>query len=182
MVIPSDLVDIIIYYIDDLELVIPFLPRITKQTIRYLLRKTNIEKQIRLDNVELVQLMLNMEYEVNWLVASVYNISERMIDLFHDKLSWFYISEQPMSEAFMRKYVNKLNWKKISKYQKLSREFISDFADKLEWNYISEYQNITEDILYKFKDRLNLAVIYRRGLNDIDCENVIFGDVNIEAF
>ena len=39
------------------------------------------------------------------------------------------------------------DWKKISKFQKLSEDFIRDHQDKVDWEYISAYQELSESFI-----------------------------------
>jgi len=42
-----------------------------------------------------------------------------------------------LSEAFVEKFQNKVNWALISRHQKLSESFIEKFQDKVDWFDIS---------------------------------------------
>lgn len=177
MRLPVEIIDTILLHINNQDLIILFYKFMSKKTIIKLLEKTTINEQIKKDNIDLVKLMITLGHETNWLRISCYKLSERAIDEFKDRLSWFYVSEKPMTEEFMRKHIDKLNFTKISKYQKLSNSFIEDFADLLEWNYISEYQNIDEYLLYKFKHRLNLDIIFCKSgdfVNNINLDHCVW--------
>ena len=73
-----------------------------------------------------------------------------------DKLDWDRISTyQKLSEEFMIQFADKLDWNQISKYQKLSEEFMIQFQDKLDWNWISIYQKLSEEFMIQFADKLD---------------------------
>lgn len=46
-----------------------------------------------------------------------------------DYISWSFV----LSEEFIRKFQDKLDWSCITGSQKLSKEFILEFQDKLDW-------------------------------------------------
>ena len=62
---------------------------------------------------------------------------------------------QKLSEEFIRKFKNKVDWGCISAYQKLSEDFIRKFQDKVYWDYISKFQNLSEDFIREFKDKVD---------------------------
>jgi hypothetical protein len=72
-----------------------------------------------------------------------------------DNRIWNHISEhQVLSEEFIRKYQNKVNWIIISAYQKLSEDFIREFQRKVFWPFIFKYQNLSEDFIKEFQDKI----------------------------
>jgi hypothetical protein len=69
-----------------------------------------------------------------------------------DNRIWNHISEhQVLSEEFIRKYQNKVDWISISVYQKLSEEFIREFKYKVFWPFIFKYQDLSEDFKKEFQ-------------------------------
>ena len=92
-----------------------------------------------------------------WNLVSAYQIlSEPFMEKYQDKINWFSISKyQVLSEPFIEKYIDKLNLDYISKNQKLSETFIEKFQDKVDWNNISTYQKLSEDFIDKFKDKVD---------------------------
>jgi hypothetical protein len=68
---------------------------------------------------------------------------------------WEGVSKQQLSEKFIIKYQEKLNWKNISEYQKLSKDFISKYYHRyLNFYYLSRNVNLTEEIIEEFKNDL----------------------------
>lgn len=61
---------------------------------------------------------------------------------------------QKLSEDFIREYQNKLNWDNISIYQELSDDFIREFQDKVDWKLISIFQNLSEDFKQEFQHKI----------------------------
>ena len=79
-----------------------------------------------------------------------------------------------MSESFIRKYHDKVNWKYISKCQSLSEEFIAEFKDSVNWDCISEWQVLSESFILEFKDRLDFILICKCQNIPIDTLKFIF--------
>ena len=61
---------------------------------------------------------------------------------------------------YIRENKNKVNWKAVCRYQKLSEEFIQEFQDRVDWDCISEYQKLSEDFIIEFADRVNCFYIW----------------------
>ncbi len=74
---------------------------------------------------------------------------------FKDKVNWRNISTyQRLSEEFIREFKDKVDWNCISSYQKLSEEFIREFKDKVDWDYISRFQKLSEEFIREFKNKV----------------------------
>ena len=77
---------------------------------------------------------------------------------------WYYISQcQKLSEKFIEKYQDKINWNLISKNQnvKLSESLIEKYQDKINWNNISEYQLLSENFIKKYQDKINFSLLLK---------------------
>ena len=84
-------------------------------------------------------------------------LSEDFIIKFQDKIDWITVSRyQKLSEDFIRKFQDKVNWDYISTYQKLSEDFIREFVFQVNWYNISEYQKLSEDFIREFQYFVNL--------------------------
>lgn len=96
-----------------------------------------------------------------WNLVSAYQIlSEPFIEKYQDKINWFSVSKyQVLSEPFIEKYIDKLNLDYISRNQKLSETFIEKYQDKVDWNYVSKYQKLSEGFIEKYKDKVNWSYI-----------------------
>ena len=46
---------------------------------------------------------------------------------------------------------NDINWNVISVHQKLSEKFINKYINKLDFTFILKYQNLSEDTMEKIK-------------------------------
>ena len=78
------------------------------------------------------------------------------IEEFKDKVDWDKISKyQKLSEEFIREFKDQVNWSGISIYQKLSEELIREFKDQVDWSYISKYQKLSEEFIREFKDKVD---------------------------
>ena len=100
--------------------------------------------------------ILGTNYEFWNLLSCHEDLTEDFIRKFADKVDWYCISEyQHLSEDFIREFADKVNWCPISIYQHLSEEFIREFADRVNWICISEYQYLSEDFIREFKDRVD---------------------------
>ena len=72
------------------------------------------------------------------------------------KVDWSRISYyQKLSEDFIREFQDKVQWSSISLRQKLSEDFIREFQDKVLWGDISNSQKLSEDFIREFKDRMS---------------------------
>src|SRR5574344_1723695 len=81
-------------------------------------------------------------------ITDIEKFFEENMDNF--KVDLYYISEyQKLSEEFIEKYNDKVNWNNISQYQTLSESFIEKHYDKVDWNYISIYQTLSEPFIEK---------------------------------
>ena len=98
-----------------------------------------------------------------WNYISGYQkLSEAFIEKYADKVDWYCISAyQQLSEDFINKYSDMVDWENISIYQKLSETFIEKYADKVNWICISIYQKLSENFIRKYKNELNLHDIAR---------------------
>jgi hypothetical protein len=64
---------------------------------------------------------------------------------------------QNLSEAFIRQFVDRVNWKLISEKQNLSEAFIREFADKVNWEEISKEQTLSKSFIQEFRNHLNMC-------------------------
>jgi len=81
-------------------------------------------------------------------------LSEEFIERNKDLVDWWYISTyQKLSEEFIERNSDLVNWEYISRYQKLSEEFIERNKDLVNWWYICENQTLSEE--FRLKHNLN---------------------------
>ena len=80
-------------------------------------------------------------------------LSELFIEKHCDKVNWYLISKyQTLSEEFIEKHKDKVYWYNISRYQTLSEDFIEKHCDEVDWYRISEYQKLSEDFIEKLSE------------------------------
>jgi hypothetical protein len=80
-------------------------------------------------------------------------LSEEFIERNSDLVNWRYISEyQKLSEEFIERNKDLVYWWHISAKQKLSEEFIEQNKDLVNWYWISEYQKLSEEFIERNKD------------------------------
>ena len=83
-------------------------------------------------------------------------MTESFIEKHKDKVNWYCISRfQKLSESFIEKYEDKVNWFHISRTQKLSESFIEKYQDKVNWDCISQFQKLSESFIEKYQDQVN---------------------------
>ena len=81
-------------------------------------------------------------------------LSEEFIERNKDLVDWWCISEyQKLSEEFIERNKDLVDWINISVYQKLSEEFIERNKDLVNWICISKYQKLSEE--FRLKHNLN---------------------------
>lgn len=77
---------------------------------------------------------------------------EFFIKNFSNKLIWYYLPYGKLSEDFIIKYQDKINWYRFSSNAKLSERLLSLFKDRLNWKIISRRCSLPEDLIEKFQD------------------------------
>ena len=83
-------------------------------------------------------------------------LTEDFIRKYEDILDFFEISwTQKLSEEFMEEFEDRLTWNAFS-HQKLSENFIRKHKNKVYWNIISEKQNLSKEFIVEFSDRIYL--------------------------
>jgi len=95
--------------------------------------------------------------EVDWEDINSGNsiLSEQFIERFQDKLDWGTVSRyQKLSEPLIERVKDKVDWEYISIFQKLSEPFIEKFAANVHWGFINRYQDLSVTFKEKFKDKL----------------------------
>lgn len=89
------------------------------------------------------------------------NEISQLNDIYMQNILDLAIREQVLSEDFIRRYQDKLNWRVISECQTLSEDFIREFKDKVRWDSISWRQILSEDFIKEFIDKLDPYLVCR---------------------
>ena len=71
---------------------------------------------------------------------------------------------QKLSEEFIERHSELVDWDLISMYQKLSEDFIERHSDLVNWNLISEYQKLSEDFIERHS-QINIELTKDNWLN-----------------
>ena len=69
-------------------------------------------------------------------------------------INWEVISKRRISESFIKKFEQKVDWNFISERQTLSESFIREFKHIVNWNYISQYQKLSESFTREFTNMI----------------------------
>lgn len=91
-------------------------------------------------------------------ICEVHNVSERFIRKYVNYMDWKCISaSKNISDDFIREFQDNIDWKILSRYGKLSERLIREFKDKVYWWYIYEYQELSKEFKNEFKDRVSFG-------------------------
>jgi len=98
--------------------------------------------------------------EMKNLVRVIKKIKKRystMEPIFNKYIDWDEVSSQPLSDVFIRKYKDKLNWYCLSLYQNFYKypELIIEFRDRIIWRNIFKNKRLPEKIIELFADRVD---------------------------
>ncbi len=91
--------------------------------------------------------------DISW---GKYDLSEQFMDKFADKLDWFGICVlENLSEKFIESHKDKIFRLPLCRYQILSEEFIENNLNLIDWAAISYSQVLSEKFIKKHKDEIN---------------------------
>ena len=111
---------------------------------------------------ELLEQVCDIFTPREWNSISFYCfLSEKFIRKHWEKLNWKYLAaKQILSEKLMNKFADLLDWETVSKYD-LSEDFMRRHADKLYWWYISEKKYLSEGFIREMKDYVDWDRIWQ---------------------
>ena len=99
-------------------------------------------------------------------IAVHQHLSEKFIEE-HLKDLKCYMEEicdnQKLSEDFIRKYKDIVDWRAVSRSQKLSEAFMEEMKDYLDWSWACMCQKMTASFIEDNMDRINLYCLIIRG-------------------
>ena len=99
-------------------------------------------------NLQTIEQRLSDFVVHTWRPISQLMLSDDFIRKFQDKLDWDFISGSvPLTENFIKEFQDKSYWDSVSKSQNPSEDFIRQYQDKLNWKWISRYQVLSEDFI-----------------------------------
>lgn len=92
--------------------------------------------------------LLNDEY--SFVISRYQNLSESFIDKHKDELNWNIISEyQTLSEDFIETHKSYVIFKFLMKNEKLSQDFIYKYKKEISWFDVFFYQKLSNDFIVK---------------------------------
>lgn len=114
--------------------------------------------------------------KIDWKTATDYiinEIGEDSIEEFLNYVNWTVVSEYA-SEEFLRKHIDRIDWKSINERWELSNEFYNDFKEIIKWYDECTYEVLSIEEFREFADKINWdiassALIY----NEIFTKNFI---------
>ena len=71
---------------------------------------------------------------------------KKIEEMLNSNISYILGNYEPEHFKIISKYLNEkyeINWKKISKYEKLDEQFIHNYGKKLYWKHIVKYQKLS---------------------------------------
>lgn len=126
--------------------------------------------------------LLRFEKNVDWSQAC---ISQKLSSEFIDK-HWLKLypykyeicKYQKLTEEFLEKYKDSLDWSLISQYQTLSESFIDKMSDYVDWDWISEKQKLSKQFISDHADKLNIfrMIMLKRSL-PTDIKHSMYGSI-----
>lgn len=104
-----------------------------------------IDEKILFKNIE----TKNFAWEMDLLTATVnMKLSEDFLRKYVDKLDWFFVSKcQDLSESLLREFRHKIVWEAIDNTHSFSLEFIREFAKELDL----KHRKLRKEIKGEFK-------------------------------
>lgn len=85
-----------------------------------------------------------------------YALTEDQLEMIFDWVAPLFVSRwQKLSEEFMRRHADRLDWSTLSIYQKFSTDFIRENYDKVFWVAMAENQELDEKTKREFKEELD---------------------------
>jgi hypothetical protein len=83
-------------------------------------------------------------------------------NIFSEKVDWKCISkDQKLSEDFIREFQHKVDWKYISRWQTLSEKFIREFQHKVDWKYLPKYQKLSKKFIREFQRKICQGIYFQ---------------------
>ena len=87
------------------------------------------------------------------------NKKKRVVEFFEkyiDRVNWDRLSRNPnLPVEFFEKYIDKVDWYWLSENPNLPTEFFEKYIDKVDWNWLSRNPNLPVEFFEKYIDRVN---------------------------
>ena len=98
-------------------------------------------------------------YRISWIDNF---LSENFINKFKDKLDWRYLSShQILSEKIIEENMCKygISFLQISQHQVLSQKFIDKYLDELDFDFLVEFQDLSLEFLIKHREKIKINIL-----------------------
>lgn len=121
-------------------------------------------KDVRWDHISYINnlpddFVLKYKLRLNFEAVFQYsNLKEETLEklaLYLRDKEWYYLwDEQKVSEQFIERHLDKVNWDRICITSDLSEDFIRRHIDKVDWESICCAQNLSESFLREYWDQV----------------------------
>jgi hypothetical protein len=120
---------------------------------------------------------------IDWKILSKMPLSEKFIEKYVNKVNWYNISwAQKLSEKFIEKHLNEVDWYCISAFQKLSEAFIEKYSFRVNWKCIGEKQILSKEFSKKYLSQLINGLIYNKKTKLSDDNLIEFISLQKDSF
>lgn len=93
-------------------------------------------------------------------IVTKQQLTETFIERHSEDLDWELISQyQTLSEDFIAKHKIDVYWCKICMYQKLSEKFIEEYSDYVDWSEVSYRQKLSEKFIHQHQEKINFSLL-----------------------
>lgn len=83
-------------------------------------------------------------------------LSDNFIRRYSDKIDWKIFSvAYELTFTQLEEFADKIDWKAMSKLRDLNPNFIEAFQEKLDWRCVSKYSELTEDFIERFDSKVD---------------------------
>ena len=133
-----------------------------------------------IDHIELIFPNVDKVKLLNLLISGC-DIDDSQYELLIKKykdINWSLISKRILTEEFIDKYANKLDWGVLSAWQPLTSYIINKYEKKINWEQVSMNYSIDENTIIDNIDKFNQSsldfIASYRGLKESTIEKIPF--------
>lgn len=112
------------------------------------------------------ELLIKCQKYIKWdiLLRRKYKLTDDILEACQNHIDWNFITQKKeLSDEFIIKFQDKLNWKIILK-KKVSNELLERCKENVDWDYISREYPLEDKFIDQFKDQLNWIILSHRKL------------------
>lgn len=114
-----------------------------------------------------VYLQSPISHHVNeWDQISAFpDLPERFLELYEKNLNWKLVSKynQNLDVGALGRFIYTVDWKTISRYQKLDYNTLEFYQSFVDWPTISQYQTLDETTISRFSGDIDWEILFRRS-------------------